>query len=111
VVEDSAWPLYWYLRNYNGWFRHEIHVDEQPSVIVMNWGKHEELLRRLPTSYEVRKVKLREWWVPDNNKLSFPALIRYYFTREVYSPLGSFDLALFVRADRFVLWNGMPEKP
>jgi hypothetical protein len=61
-------------------------------------------MSKLQTSYVAEKIKLREWWVPDPKKMTFDALVRYYFTRDVYSTLGSFDIAVLVRADRLSLW-------
>ncbi len=104
VNGDSAWPLYWYLRNYTRWFYPTLEPDKKPDIVVVDWTGRETKIPLFP-GYHEERCKLREWWVPDPKKESLANDIRYYFTRQVYSVTGSQDLVILIRPDLVAKWG------
>ena len=96
---DGVWPMAWYLRHFRTWFQYDNKPLTNAAIVLDNWDRKEETSKLLMDSYIVRKIKLREWWVPNNSLLSFSKALSYYFFRQNFSPLGSFDLVLFIRSD------------
>lgn len=115
VTGNSVWPIQWYLRDFKQWFWPKITPEKNPKVVVQDWEKRDEVRKMLGNRFQMERVKLRAWWVPDPAKVSFSGLVKYYFTREVYSPTGSSDLCVFVRNDIFEEWRAYspraPEPP
>ncbi|MFH1017532.1 MAG: flippase activity-associated protein Agl23 [Pseudomonadota bacterium] len=105
VVGDSAWPLYWYLRDYHRWFYLEVDPKTAPWVVVTDWTKKDPVAQMLGDAYVQERYKLREWWLYETQKASMTDIIGYYFTRKPFSVLGSQDIAVFVRRDALPLWQ------
>ena len=114
VQGDATWPYTWYLRDYKRWFHPGAFTSPREAVIVVDWTKRGQYRNVLEPNYVEKKIKLREWWVPEpvsrlNNPLA--AWLRYYFRREPWNPsgvrhwdgrttaCGSQDVAFYVRKD------------
>ncbi len=104
VIGMGAWPLYWYLRDYDRWFYERVEMDREPWIVVHDWKNHKRISNLVGPNYRQERFKLREWWVPDLTKMTVWNAIRYYFTREPFSILGSQDIVVFIRKDLLAVW-------
>lgn len=97
--DGGSWPWVWYLHGVPG----VSYVDLQPGaelpaadvVIAMVHGDE------LPPGVDpatVRRIRLRQWWLPDYGAMGVGDYLRWFFTREVWNPTGS--------TDQFVVWTG-----
>jgi uncharacterized protein (TIGR03663 family) len=104
VVGDSAWPLYWYLRDYRRWFHLQADPASDPLVVICDWDRQEQTKTLLGERYTPERMRLREWWLYETPNMTAADLLRYFVTREVWSPLGSQDVAVYVRNDLRSYW-------
>ncbi|HQM52818.1 MAG TPA: TIGR03663 family protein [bacterium] len=126
IQGESTWPYTWYLRDYKDWFHPGTFTAPSKMVVAVDWDKRRDFSAVLEPHYRETRMKLREWWVPSPlGSLKSPgpgwaervfgrrpfsvfiadsshrlrALLRYYFSRQVWSVLGSQDIAFYVRRD------------
>lgn len=95
---SAGWPLNWYLREYPDHFPPKPIYDRDNKVIIMdhkNVADHPDLINL----YDYKRVKLREWWVPERPKggITLKMLLDYYFKRKVWSTTGSYDIGFFTK--------------
>jgi predicted membrane-bound mannosyltransferase len=105
VVGDSAWPLYWYLRDYSRWFYLQIEPASSPLLVVTDWTKKDDAAKLLGDTYVEERYKLREWWLYETQNASWVDIVGYWLTRKPFSILGSQDIAVFVRRDILPAWR------
>ncbi|MDD5556402.1 MAG: TIGR03663 family protein [bacterium] len=102
VQGESTWPYTWYLRDYKEWFHPGAFTSPRKAVVAVDWNKRGDSGAVLEPHYRERRLKLREWWVPSpvaGLRNPVRAWLAYYFRREVWSTLGSQDIAFYVRKD------------
>lgn len=100
LVDDSgggSWPWAWYLHQVPGVaFRP---VDQR--AIPTDYDAVILLARPepppVPPGFTAQRFRLRVWWVPDYSGASVGDLLRWFATREVWSPTASSDQYLLVR--------------
>lgn len=94
----GSWPWVWYLHEVPG----VSYVDIKPGealpkadvLIAMAYGE------ALPSGVDpatVRRIRLRQWWLPDYSNMGVGDYVRWFFTRRVWNPTGS--------SDQFVIWT------
>ncbi len=96
VSGNATWPFSWYLRHYPvNWAANLRNIDV-PVVIVdkeVSKANDEVML----DTYERVPFQIRGWWEPHTP--TFPQLVRWIFTRDAWSPLGSSDAVMYVHKD------------
>jgi len=96
VSGNATWPFSWYLRHYPvNWAANLRNID-MPIVIVdkeVSKANDEVMLQ----TYERMPFQIRGWWEP--NTPTFPKLVKWLFTRDAWSPLGSSDAVMYVHKD------------
>ncbi|MFH1262146.1 MAG: flippase activity-associated protein Agl23 [Pseudomonadota bacterium] len=105
VNGDGVWPLQWYLRDYKHWFWPEINPAQHPEIVIESWDKKDALEAKLGPGFAIERVRLRVWWVPDPAKATFVDCVKYYFTRVIFSPTGSTDIAVFIKGTLLNEWR------
>jgi len=104
IVDQSgggSWPWAWYLHDLEnvsyGTLDPEVLPTDFDAMILLAL----ELPPEAPAGYRVERFRLREWWVPDYANAGAGDLLRWFATREVWSPTASADQYLVIReADR-----------
>lgn len=85
---DLAWPLVWYLRDrpytYNG------SLTPTPTNAAL-LSLDEAAKNNLSPYTSSEQLPFRSWWVPDQGYPGFNKLMRYYFLRQSWNDLGSYD--------------------
>lgn len=51
----------------------------------------------VPDGFEISRFPLRGWWLPDYSAAGVGDIVRWFFTRETWSPRGTSDQFLIVR--------------
>jgi uncharacterized protein (TIGR03663 family) len=51
----------------------------------------------LPAGYEIERFPLRVWWLPEYENMGVGDALRWWLTRETWSPTGSSDQYLIIR--------------
>lgn len=98
VSGNATWPLSWYLRHYPvNWGADVRQVDT--AVVVIDKEATQALDKSLAEKYEKINFQIRGWWEPDWGQFNIPNLIRYLFTREAFSGVGSSDAVMYVAKD------------
>jgi uncharacterized protein (TIGR03663 family) len=105
VSGNATWPFSWYLRHYPvNWSANLRNIDVPILIVDKEQQKsNDEVL--LP-AYEKVPFQIRGWWEP--HMPNFPQLMKWIFTRDAWSPLGSSDGVMYVHKD---LKEGMNFKP
>jgi len=99
IEDDCTWPLCWYLRKRTH-ISYPVEITQSGApVIIAAWENREAVNRVLGRRYIAERYKLREWWNSTVEDRSLRRLWRFYFYREPLSPLGSYDVLLYVRRD------------
>lgn len=103
--DGSDWPWAWYLRDAKGVqfpnMSSATYVPQAP-VLVVTAADNSRLAPQL-SGYAVRRYKMREWWIPEPRiPLNVGLWWKWLLWRETWSPLGSWDIYLYVKPD---VWN------
>ncbi|MGH7289731.1 MAG: flippase activity-associated protein Agl23, partial [Myxococcota bacterium] len=96
VTGNATWPFSWYLRHYPVNWANNLRNIDMPVVIVdkeVAKSNDEVMLE----TYDRVPFQIRGWWEP--NTPTLPQLVRWLFTRDAWSPLGSSDAVLYVHKD------------
>ena len=90
---DLSWPLTWYLRdapqNYTA------HLSTPPTDWAIYSTNEAEANQAAKYYQTARRLPFRSWWIPKESWPGITPLLRYYFFRQTWSELGSYDLLLF----------------
>lgn len=101
IEDDCTWPLCWYLRR-RSHLSYPMEITEAEAgapIVIAALENADQVTRELGRRYIAERYKLREWWNPEIGDRSLRALWRFFFYREPLSPLGSYDLVLYVHRD------------
>lgn len=88
VGTDLTWPLAWYLRDIPYALTQTVGAPFNPVSLV---SLDEANQITFPSGTSSQRLPFRAWWVPSSGWPGLQPLFRYYFTREPWSPLGSYD--------------------
>ena len=57
----------------------------------------------MPEGYSIERFPMRGWWLPDYDTVSVGDVVRWFFTRETWSPTATSDQYLIVKTSAGVL--------
>jgi len=98
VSGNATWPFSWYLRHYPvNWAANLRKVDTP--VVVVDKEVAKTFDKALLDTYERIPFQIRAWWQWESNRPTLPELMRWLFTRRVWSPTGSSDGVMYVHKD------------
>lgn len=96
VSGNATWPFSWYLRDYPvNWAANLRDIDVPVLIVDKEVAKAHDAV--LLETYEKVPFQIRGWWEPGMPTL--PQLVRWLFTRDAWSPLGSSDGIMYVYKD------------
>ncbi|HUI25171.1 MAG TPA: flippase activity-associated protein Agl23 [Candidatus Kryptonia bacterium] len=98
VSGDATWPLSWYLRHYPVNWAADVRNVDTP-VIIVNKDVTNSLDQPLGDKYEKIPFEIRGWWEPAWNQANLPKFMKWLFTRQVFSGVGSSDAVMYVAKD------------
>ena len=96
VSGNATWPFSWYLRHYPvNWAANLRNIDVPVLIVDKEVSKSNDEV--LANTYERVPFQIRGWWEPSTP--NFPQLVKWIFTRDAWSPLGSSDAVMYVHKD------------
>jgi hypothetical protein len=66
-----------------------------PPIVVCDPDKEAAVRAVIGDGYTVRRIPLRAWWVEDVAGVTPAAVVRWFFTRLAWSPIGATDVLVF----------------
>jgi uncharacterized protein (TIGR03663 family) len=102
VEGEGTWPLSWYLRNYKDWLHPCTAGSFDRLIMVVDWGRRSDLLPYLQDYYDLKRYRLRAWWIVrfDKGPKAVREFFSYFFLRRIFgNEVGSTDIAVFFRKD------------
>ena len=66
-----------------------------PDLAICDPDKEGLVRERLGTGYTKRQIPLRAWWVEDAEGVNAVKVLRWFFTRQAWSPIGATDVLVF----------------
>lgn len=94
VQGEAAWPFSWQWKGVQVFW--DLPTEGmRPRVVLCDPEKEIEARRRLGDDYTMRRVPLRAWWVEDVAGVTARQVVRWFFTRRVWSDVGSTDMLVF----------------
>ncbi len=97
VDGEGAWPLSWQWKRIPVWWAMP-EKGMRPPLVVCDPGKEAAVRERLGEGYTVRRIPFRAWWVEELAGLKVSAVVKWFFTRRAWSPIGSTDVMVFETA-------------
>ena len=94
VDGEGSWPLSWQWKKVPVWWGAP-QAGMRPPIVVCDPDKEAATQALLGPDYTVRRIPLRAWWVEDYASLTPAKLIRWFFTRRTWSPIGATDIDVF----------------
>ena len=96
VSGNATWPFSWYLRHYPvNWAANLRNIDVPVLIVDKETAKSNDEV--MLDTYDRVPFQIRGWWEPNMPK--FPQLVKWIFTRDAWSPLGSSDAVMYVHKD------------
>jgi uncharacterized protein (TIGR03663 family) len=96
VSGNATWPFSWYLRHYPvNWAANLRNIDVPVVIIDKEVSKSNDEV--MLETYERVPFQIRGWWEPTTP--NFPQLMKWLFTRDAWSGLGSSDAVMYVHKD------------
>lgn len=90
VGTDLSWPMVWYYRDLP--YSLTVVKDQPPTAESALFSLDEAKRSQAEAAYpHSDRQPFRSWWVPKKGFPGLKPLARYYFLREPWSPLGSYD--------------------
>jgi sugar lactone lactonase YvrE len=98
VSGDATWPLSWYVRDYPVNWGAGLRKVDTP-VVIVDVDAAKAMSDQMKDKYDETRFGIRGWWEPRWSDLwaqdGLLKLLRYLFTRETWSPVGSSDAIMF----------------
>lgn len=94
ISGDATWPLSWYVRDYPVNWGAGLRKVDTP-VIIVDVDAAKGMADQMKEKYDETRFAIRGWWEPNWGTMRAQDLIRFLFTREVWSPVGSSDAVMF----------------
>jgi uncharacterized protein (TIGR03663 family) len=104
--DSGSWPWVWYLHGVDD----VLYVTLDPTQSLPE-GYDAYIVSGLtdppviPEGYVMEPYAFRNWWLPDYGKATPGDLLRWFFTRQVWSPTGHIDQYMIVRQESGVVTN------
>ncbi len=94
-IEDSVWPITWYLRNMPE-YQFDAPLDQRSNYdyILQNYV---EPPVNVPPGFKVMQITLRGWWVPDFTKMNLKNFLNYAINHTPWSDVGYSYLHLLTK--------------
>lgn len=83
VSGEGVWPTVWYMRSLP--LRYEAKPEERKNYAYIMQDYKENPVD-VPDGFEVRKLKLRGWWVPDYNEMTLKRFLNYSVNHKPWKP-------------------------
>jgi len=96
VSGEAAWPLSWQWRDLSVWWG-KPQAGSRPLLCVGDAADARELEALLGNGYTRAIIPLRGWWVESWEGTGVGAVVRWFFTRLAWSPLGATEIVVFQR--------------
>lgn len=101
VAGEATWPLAWQ------WLGVPVYWETpksgmRPLLVVCDPDKEATVAENLGPGYRAQRIPLRGWWVEEWGQATPGKVLRWFFTRRVWSPVGASDVVVFRRLDREV---------
>jgi uncharacterized protein (TIGR03663 family) len=94
VDGEGAWPLSWQWKRIPVWWSMP-EPGMRPDLAVCDPEKEAAFRERLGEGYTVRRMPFRAWWVEDVEGVKATDVVRWFFTRLAWSPIGATDVMVF----------------
>ncbi len=100
IHPDYTWPFPWYLRDLSVAYDKRVEKYLNYDVLITNDVNYPKVLE---STHNFIDGNLRAWWIPQGNfwwllkKENRGKLIRYIFTREVWSPIGGYRMRIWIK--------------
>jgi uncharacterized protein (TIGR03663 family) len=94
VDGEGSWPLSWQWKKVAVWWSlpdRGMH----PPIVVCDPEKEAAVRERVGAGYAVRRMPLRAWWVETDGEVTVSDVVKWFFTRVAWSPVGSTDVMVF----------------
>lgn len=94
VDGEGAWPLSWQWKRIPVWWS----IPEpgmRPDLAVCDPEKETAFRERLGGGYTVRRMPFRAWWVEDVAGVKASDIVKWFLTRNAWSPIGATDVMVF----------------
>jgi hypothetical protein len=94
VDGEGSWPLSWQWKKVPVWWSlpdRGMH----PPIVVCDPEKEAAVRERVGAGYAVRRMPLRAWWVETDGEVTVSDVVKWFFTRVAWSPVGSTDVMVF----------------
>lgn len=94
VDGEGSWPLSWQWKRVPVWWAAPT-AGMHPPIVVCDPDKEAAVRAVIGDGYTVRRIPLRAWWVEDAAGVTPAAVVRWFFTRLAWSPIGATDVLVF----------------
>jgi uncharacterized protein (TIGR03663 family) len=91
VEGEGAWPLSWQWKKVPVWWAMP-EKGMHPELVVCDPGQEGAVRERVGEDYSVHRIPFRAWWVENVPGVTASAVLRWFFTRKTWSPIGSTDV-------------------
>lgn len=98
VSGEASWPLSWQWRDLPVWWG-KPQAGARPLLAVGDAADAGEIEAALGGGYTREIIPLRGWWVESWQGVKVAEVVRWFFTRRAWSPLGATEVVVFARAD------------
>ncbi|HYD48724.1 MAG TPA: flippase activity-associated protein Agl23 [Terriglobales bacterium] len=98
ISGDATWPMSWYVRHYPVNWGAGVRKIDVP-IIIMDLDAARSIEETMSATYDKVRFQIRGWWEPNWSMMTPARVIRYLFTREAWSPVGSSDAVMFALKD------------
>ena len=98
VSGNATWPLSWYLRHYPVNWAPTVRKVDTP-VVIVDKEVVSALDEPLKEKYDKIPFQIRGWWEPNYRLMTAGNFMKYLFTRQVFSPVGSSDAVMYALKD------------
>jgi uncharacterized protein (TIGR03663 family) len=92
-LRDNTWPLSWFLYRRDGFSYHPEGKDYTEYDIVLDkWPSQLKI-----KGYQVKKLVLRHWWLPDWKQITLTKALSYYFYHKPWNSPGEQYISVYYR--------------
>jgi uncharacterized protein (TIGR03663 family) len=98
VDGEGTWPLSWMWRDVKVWWSRPAD-GMRPPLVVCDPKDQDAVAAKLGEGYAATPVPLRAWWVEEWKGAKVADVVKWFFTRRAWSPIGATEVTVFVRAD------------
>ncbi len=107
VAGEGSWPLSWQWRGLRVWWGLP-QEGSHPTLAVCDPADETAVRALVGDGYSVKTLPLRGWWVETWAGVGLHNVLRWFLTREAWSPIGATDIVVFERTSPDVAAEGGP---